>query len=148
MIIKPNPLLSECFQNTAPPMWRLQTTNISYCNKEGCLLSYFWQIAMLLTANNHKHIHANRLDKPTNKQKLGDDRKRNGFIGNVVFLGLCKLMQSKCTKTSIGHFEMLTASRWGYSRLLPEAGDFISLFQRNTSLKVFAERLVLSVGAY
>lgn len=51
----------------------------------------------------------------------------------------CKLMQSKCTKTEIGHFGMLTALCSGCSRLLPEAGDFISLFQRNTSLEVFAE---------
>lgn len=42
---------------------------------------------------------------------------------------------------------MLTASSSGYSRLLPEAGDFI-LFQRNASLKVFAERHVLYAGAY
>lgn len=57
-------------------------------------------------------------------------------------------MQSKCRKTKIGHFEMLSASGSGYSRLLPEAGDFITLFQRNTSLEVFSERYMLSLGAY
>lgn len=39
---------------------------------------------------------------------------------------------------------MQTVSCSGYSRLLPEAGDCISLFQGNTSLKVF----VLPTGAY
>lgn len=53
----------------------------------GCHLYVFEGIA---------HIHLRKLNKPTNKN--GMIKKWIYSIGNVVFLGLCKLMQSKCTK--------------------------------------------------
>lgn len=59
-----------------------------------------------------------------------------------------KWTQSKCTKTSIWHFEMLTASCSGNPKLLPEADDFMSLFHRNTSLEMFAETCFLWTSIY
>lgn len=67
------------------------------------------------------------------------------MLFSVDYVNECKV---NVQNPRLDIFEMLTASCSGYSRLLPEAGDFISLFQRNTSLKVFAERHMLSVGAY
>lgn len=65
-----------------------------------------------------------------------------------MLFSLDHINECQVQKTRLDSFEMLTASFSGYSSLLPEADDFISLFQRNTSLEVFAERHVLSVGAY
>lgn len=55
---------------------------------------------MFFTESVHIHVLGHRLNKPIKKQtKLGNERERTGFIRNIVFTGLCKLKQSKCTQT-------------------------------------------------